>query len=306
MNTLASIAKLKSLGRNAFPNAYSRYIRWQYQRIPLAERIVPILSSAQPPQHYDDMFERLQSSYKQWWGEYGFDGYSTWRRGCERAVSLLEIEELREPGLEVFDAGCGEGMTGLVLASYGHRVTLNDTKDWRDSRAKDLPFVQGNICNSLPLASGSFDLIVSYNTFEHVEDPAAALTELVRLCTKGGFLYLDFSPLYCSPLGLHAFSFLMPYPQFLFSPSFIQAKVEELGANDLGQNLPELQPTNRWRIAEFRRIWALSGCEILSVTEGAENRHLHMVVDFPKAFSGRGLSVEDVTVTAVSVMLRKK
>jgi ubiquinone/menaquinone biosynthesis C-methylase UbiE len=274
----------------------------------LSARIAPILAADADPIYYDDHFERLQRSYKQWWPEYGYDEYSTWTRGCERAIKLLAISDLRMPGLAVFEAGCGDGMTSYAFASYGQagKVVLNDTEDWRDKRAMSLSFLKGNICHRLPIDSESFDLAITYNTFEHIDDPAAALSELVRVCKRGGYIYIEFNPLYCSPLGLHAFSFLMPYPQFLFSPTLIEAKVKELGVKDLGQQFDRLQPTNKWRVARFRELWHGSACEVLSLVEEREERHVGVVTEFPRAFRGRDLTVEDLVVQGVSVLLHKK
>ena len=299
---------LKDAAKKALPGAYARYLRWQYNRVPLVRRIAPILASDSPPICYDEHFEKLQNSYTKWWGEYGYDGYSTWARGCERAITLLAISELRTRDLAVFEAGCGDGMTSYALASYDQRskVILNDTEDWRDERAMSFPFVKGNVCHRLPIDSDSFDLVITYNTFEHIEDPAAAFAELVRLCRRGGYIHIEFDPLYCSPLGLHAFSFLMPYPQFLFSPQLIEKKVQELGVKDLGQEFHHLQPTNKWRLAQFRELWHDSACEVLSLTEPREERHLGVVAEFPKAFCGRGLTVEDLVIHRVSVLLRKQ
>jgi hypothetical protein len=96
------------------------------------------------------------------------------------------------------------------------------------------------------------------------------------------------------------------HPQFLFSPGFIEAKVRELGANGLGQSLALLQPTNKWRISQFRQLWRSCGCEIVSLNEErVEDKFLEMVLRFPRAFCGRGFRAEDLTVCAVSVLLRK-
>ena len=305
MNDPGSFQRLKAICKRSFPSAYARYIRWQYQRISLTERIGPLLASPEPPQHYDDAFDRLQASHGDWEGVYGYDPHSTWERGSRRAIDLLTREELRTPGLEIFEAGCGEGMTSYALACYGHQVTLNDIDDWRDARAKHLPFVAGNVCDRLPIKPGSFDLVISYNAFEHIAEPQTALNELVRLCKKGGIIHLEFSPLYCSPLGLHAFSFRMPYPQFLFSEPLIEAKVRELTVHDLGQELTALQPVNGWRLRQFRQLWQTSGCDVLSLVEGTDEKHLNTVMDFPKAFRGRGLEVEDLITSGISVTLRK-
>lgn len=293
MNTRLSLHEIKQASKRAFPSAYEYYASWQNQEV--RRRTLAILSSTDTPAHYDAAFDALQKSYVQWWPDYDFDGHSTWARGCERALSLLKLEALRVPKLAVLDAGCGDGVTGHALASYGHEVTLNDTDDWRDPRTHALPFVQGNVCGRLPLAEASFDLLVSYNAFEHIEDPKRGLDELVRLCKVGGHIYIEFNPLYCSPLGLHAFSFMMPYPQFLFSPSFIEANVKELGPNDL----------NKWRVAQFREVWRSCGCDVVSSSEVVDHRHLGIVSKYPKAFSGSQLTLEDLTVCSMSVLLRK-
>lgn len=300
--------RLKNAAKEAFPHAYAGYLRWQGKRTPLRRRIAPILASNSQPICYDELFERLQNSYTQWWPEYEYDEFATWARGRERAVKLLKIPELRAHDLALFEAGCGDGMTSHAFASYGNfcQVTLNDTEDWRDDRAKSFSFVKGNMCRTLPVESESFDLVITYNTFEHIEDPEAALAELVRVCKRGGHIYIDFNPLYCSPLGLHAFCLLMPYPQFLFSPSFIEMKVRELGVNDLGQKMQCLQPTNRWRLAQFRGMWQTSGCDLLYLKESAEERHLSIVAQFPKAFCGRELTIEDLVIEGIAVLLRKK
>lgn len=302
------IRTLKNAAKIAFPSTYTRYVRWQHKRIPLLARIAPILASDADPIHYDECFERLQCSYTQWWPEYGYDEYSTWVRGYERAMKLLKMPEFRARDLKILEAGCGDGMTGYAVASYGRgrNIVLNDTEDWRDDRATSLSFLKGNICQGLPIASESFDLAITYNTFEHIDDPAAGLTELVRLCKRGGYIYIEFKPLYCSPLGLHAFSFLMPYPQFLFSPTLIETRVRELGVKDLGQEVDRLQPTNRWRLAEFRDLWRGSNCEVLSLVEERDERHLGVVAEFSRAFCGRGLTTEDLVVQGVSVLLRKR
>jgi SAM-dependent methyltransferase len=308
MSGYRPVQLLKDAAKNALPDAYARYLRWQYARVPLAARIAPILASDSLPTCYDEHFEKLQYAYTKWWPEYGYDAYSTWARGCERAMRLMSIPQLRAFNLAVLEAGCGDGMTSHALASCGNgwQVTLNDVEDWRDRRAQSLPFAGGDIGSRISLESDSFDLVLTYNTFEHLEQPKEALTELVRLCKSGGYIYIEFSPLFCSPLGLHAFCFLMPYPQFLFSPEFVEMKVKELGVNDLGHQLRRLQPTNRWRIAQFRDVWRTSGCDVIFLTETVDETHLSVVAQFPAAFHGRGLTVDDLTINAVFILLRKR
>ncbi len=197
-------------------------------------------------------------------------------------------------------------MVGAALAFYGHSVTLADFSDWRDPRAQALPFIAADLCSSLPLTENSSDFVISFNTFEHLLRPDVALKELVRVCKPGGTIHLEFEPLYASAWGLHAYRTLyMPYSQFLFSDAFNRQKLEQLGIRDLGTKRAELQPLNRWRLAQFDQLWQDSGCTILFRAVRVEAAHLSLVQEFPEAFSGLGLKFEDLTASNIHVALQK-
>ena len=270
-------------------------------------RIEAILARPDSPQVKDAeaAFEQLQRDAKPP-KEYGYQRFDAWWRGVQRCFWISPMCEVREPGKRVLEATCGDGMTGHAFASYGHEVTLHDLEDWRDARAKSLPFVLGSLAQPLALDDAQFDLVFSYNAFEHIDDPAHAIKELVRVCKPGGHLYIDFGPLYASAWGLHAYRTLrMPYPQYLFGEAFREQKFKELGLYDLGRDMDTLQPLNRWTPAQFEQLFRSCGCEVLSFKRHAELEHLHWIERFPQAFSGRGLTFDDVTVTRIDVHLRK-
>jgi SAM-dependent methyltransferase len=198
-------------------------------------------------------------------------------------------------------------MTGYLLAGFGHEVRLADTDDWRDTRAREVEFVACDLTLPGVLPGDRFDLVYSYNSFEHFDDPAAVLRNLVEACRPGGLLYFEFGPLYCGPWGLHAYRTLrMPYPQFLFSPEFIDRQLERLGIEDLGGKRTSLQPLNRWRLSQFRDLWTRSGCEVMRCDVAwVDASHLRVVTEFPEAFRGRGLAVEDLLAQSITVLLRK-
>jgi hypothetical protein len=62
---------------------------------------------------------------------------------------------------------------------------------------------------------------------------------------------------------------------------------------------------NKWRIHDFRALWQKAGCELISLKETPVSSHINVIANYPLAFCGRGLSLEDVTVAAVSVLLKK-
>lgn len=236
---------------------------------------------------------------------YPYDPHSTWERGLRRARKLIELTG-RPERLRCLDVGCGDGMTAVLLASYGFEAHLTDLEDWRDRRAEGLPFHQGELEEGLPLPDGHFDLLYSYNTFEHLRDPAACLRELVRLCRPGGWIHLDFGPLYASPWGLHAYHTLrVPYAQFLFSEEFRQRKLRELGIWDLGKEREAPQPLNRWRLAQFDELFGSVGCEVVERQNLLLCRWLGLVSRYPACFSGRDLRYEDLVTAVIRVTLRK-
>lgn len=297
-------AGIATLGRRAYRRFRRRYRRGREDR--QRARVEAILARPEPPRPLDEAaFAGLQAQHKPRNG-YGYGAFEGWWRGARRASWLIPLARLEQPGARIFEAACGDGMTGYAFASYRHRVTLHDLEDWRDDRAKELPFVAGDLGSRLPLEPESFDFLFSYNAFEHINDPGAALGELVRLCRKGGIIYLDFGPLYAGPWGLHAYSSLyMPYPQYLFAPEFVARKLRELGLRDLGRERAELQPLNRWTVAQFERSWRDCGCEILATTYRDETGHLSLIERFPEAFQGRGLTYRDLVTDQVAVTLRK-
>jgi SAM-dependent methyltransferase len=253
-------------------------------------------------------FEVLQNVYDSP-PEYGYDRFSTWSRAVGRVSRLFEdIPELRGvENLSVLDSSCGDGMLGVLLKSYGALPFLQDLEDWRDERASQLGFQASDLCGgAFDLGEDGFDLACSYNAFEHLPDPRLAATRLLDVLRPGGYLYLEFGPLYASPHGLHAYrSLRMPYPQWLFSEEFVSEKISTLGISDLGREMGELQPLNKWRLADFENLWGKLPCEVIGRKLGYKEEFLPIVLEYPEAFRGRGLTYDDLRVYSISVVLKK-
>lgn len=257
--------------------------------------------------NYEADFDRMQHAYRTRSPEYGYDSLSAWRRAVNRATHLLDRLEIRHPGLNILDAGCGDSMLGVLLNSYGHRTTLVDATDWRDSRARNLPFFTQQLENLDQLPSAHFDLVCSYNTFEHLRDPRSAFKELLRVCKADGSIFLEFSPLYHGPWGLHAYHTLkVPYAQFLFSEQFIASKLRELGILDLGKELDQPQHLNRWKYSEFVALWSEHpDCHVISQARLRNEDHLDVILRYPRAFRGRRFDFLELTTQGIQVLLRR-
>ena len=271
------------------------------------KKIERILRDASPPvtSRAEASFVHLQSTCKPP-VPYGYTSWDMWNRGLNRNGSLCLIPGLETPGKKVLEVACGDGLVGTLLHHFGHEVVLVDSDDWRDPRAKVTPFHCCDACDTLPVGNDQFDLAYSYNAFEHFAQPEHVLKNIIQCVRRGGYIYLEFSPLFATPWGLHAYgTFNMPYPQFLFSPQFIQKTYNELGIHYYGvtQRIP--MPVNEWRYTKFLDMFQQCGLRVLKCKTSTDISCLKLVLQYPEAFTGRHLTYNDLVIDGFRVLLQK-
>jgi SAM-dependent methyltransferase len=92
-------------------------------------------------------------------------------------------------GLDVIDAGCGEGYGTAILAERARTATgVELVADVCAHAARSYPaaaFVQADLC-ALPLADGSAGAVVSLQVVEHLWDIPRFLDETARVLRAGG------------------------------------------------------------------------------------------------------------------------
>lgn len=91
----------------------------------------------------------------------------------------------------VLDAGCGEGYGTAMLAAAGAEGAVGidiDQATVDHARSKyGIEFERADV-GELPFEDGSFGLVVSFETLEHVPDAARAIAELRRVLADDGVL----------------------------------------------------------------------------------------------------------------------
>jgi SAM-dependent methyltransferase len=95
----------------------------------------------------------------------------------------------------VLDAACGEGYGTALLAAGGALSATgidSDEQTVRNARAKypGAAFELGDV-HRLPFVDGAFDLLVSFETIEHVRDADAVLDEFQRVLSDDGVLLIS-------------------------------------------------------------------------------------------------------------------
>lgn len=101
-------------------------------------------------------------------------------------------------GRRVLDCACGEGYGADLLARRARSVTgldrsgeaIEHARRRYGARRDNLDFAEGD-CAALPFADASFDMVVSFETLEHIEAQEAMLDEFRRVLAPGGVLVLS-------------------------------------------------------------------------------------------------------------------
>jgi SAM-dependent methyltransferase len=114
-----------------------------------------------------------------------------WRAGQERRFQMLcEGAGERIHGC-VFEAGCGVGSYLFRLQKEARQAVGLDIEHDRACEAHlGADQVVCGAGEGLPFPDGAFDLVLSHEVIEHVQDDRAAVEEIVRTLTPGGRLVL--------------------------------------------------------------------------------------------------------------------
>jgi SAM-dependent methyltransferase len=112
-----------------------------------------------------------------------------WYRGRRVVIDRVLAGMDLDPGARILDAGCGSGRNMVELDRYG-TVTGIELADASIAvaRARGAGEVVAGSVLEMPFEDDAFDLAVSLDVIEHLEDDVAALCELRRVVAPGGSL----------------------------------------------------------------------------------------------------------------------
>ena len=109
------------------------------------------------------------------------DGWAPDVQFLEPAFERLEGEQH-----DILDFGCGQSSIPDLLRKQGHRVLGVDLEPPLRPHPDRLT---GDIFE-MDLEDNQFDLVYSYQVFEHLPEPRPFLQELLRLTSPGGYLLI--------------------------------------------------------------------------------------------------------------------
>ncbi len=160
---------------------------------------------------------------------------------ADAIIDFLGGDGIELAGKHVADIGAGDGIIDLGLALKGRPARLTgfdiletDVDALREfaSRAgvadalPDCLEFRRSEPRRIPSESRSFDIAVSWSTFEHIEDPVAMLREIYRILRPYGLLMIQLWPFFHSQHGSHLWQYFPDgFVQLLKRPKELEAAV---------------------------------------------------------------------------------
>lgn len=130
---------------------------------------------------------------KEIWEDYGLRKELIYNRNPERDLIKL-VDFLKSQNVkDILDLGCGEGRNLRFLLDKGFDAVGMDISEGALRKCSELLNIPvsalkiGNIY-SIPEESGSFDCVMLFDLFHHLEKPTQALTEIKRILRPSSYL----------------------------------------------------------------------------------------------------------------------
>src|SRR5512138_1802951 len=110
-----------------------------------------------------------------------------WRAGQQRRLDMIaQAAGERIKGC-ILENGCGVGMYVEHISPFGGKVVGLEYDFERAAEAgMNSPHIINGTGEFLPLPSATFDLILSHEVLEHVQDDRLAVREMIRVLQPGG------------------------------------------------------------------------------------------------------------------------
>ena len=170
----------------------------------------------------------------------------------QRHVVAYRYAAERIAGMDVLDAGCGEGYGSSILAERAASVVGVDLeRDVIEHAAERYPsvhFQTGDLA-TLGFPDGAFDAVVTFQVIEHLQSPRGFVAECARVLRPGGTLILSTpNRLTFSPTGVRN-----PFHTVEFAPTELRGVIEEgFAVSMLGGTF------HRWRLDLVERMMRAS------------------------------------------------
>ena len=162
------------------------------------------------------------------------------------------------------DFGCGAGVEAMEIASHGARRVIGiDIQERFLKLGRELACRAGvsDRCTFAMRPDEKADVIVSLDSFEHLDDPAAVLDVMHALIKPDGCVWVAFGPTWYHPLGGHLFS-VFPWAHLMFTENALIRWRSDFKSDGATRFAEVAGGLNRMTIGRFERIVAASAFQL--------------------------------------------
>jgi len=168
-------------------------------------------------------------------GQYSYDDYMSHVKSATVSLDMMK-REIPLHGKDLLDVGTGYGGTLVLRDKYGLKSATGvdgaSTKIRFEKMCNMLKLKESKSMQYLGVPTGDFldadfedrqyDIIMSFNCFEHFRYPEKVFKKCLDLLRSGGYMNFRFGPLFRAPYGAHRFRYTgIPYFQNLFSDGLV-------------------------------------------------------------------------------------
>lgn len=299
---LRQLAK-KTIPKPLLIGAWERICRWRARAAGAAFAAAP----TSPGWLGIDELAALQAAYPIEPMTYKYDDDSLAQRGRERAGEMLGLIGRDAARLrDCLDLGMWDGMACHALQQLGKQTVGIDIRveGIAPTAAAGGARFAAMDAAKLGFSDNSFDLVFSYNSFEHFPEPDVVLDEAIRVVRPGGYIYLNFGPLWLSARGAHQFQTIsVPYVECLFTKDTLTQFAQREGIELMGYFW-----MNEWPLSRYRGLWQTVSprLERVAYYETFNADHVDLIARYPSCFRHKTSRFDDLLVSNIEVLFRKR
>lgn len=134
-----------------------------------------------------------------------FESYQ--KKNLKDLINILSSYYEKPSNIKVLDVGCSceevELIAKYVNEIVGINLKFNEKEYQIASRSKKNPKYKIMSGTKLDFKDKSFDLVYSFNVFEHINDVSKAIDEQIRVLKEEGLIYNSWGPIWSSGKGHH-------------------------------------------------------------------------------------------------------
>lgn len=176
-------------------------------------------------------------------------------------LEFLAEANLLKPGDRILEIGCGIGSIVSALTEQGYDITGTDISS--EAIAHGLEKygdikLQVQVAEALPYESESFDIVLSFDLFEHIAQADRHISEVCRVLRPGGYYLLEtpnkLSNIIWETLQTRSLRWRRYHPS-LHSPGQLKRRMTK---HEFEVEFVKMNPINEFTIRKLQKLGPIS------------------------------------------------